>query len=104
MKNSFWYRYFLVCNQMASKMVGHKPQNFAELIIEEDNGRFMNSQMTNYFRAVDAFFADLMSNDAWMMFDELDIEELAKLSVEQIQEDFENYCQGKFKFDFSEEA
>jgi len=97
MKNTFWYRYFLVCNQLANKVMGHQPQNFASLIVEEDNGRFMNSQMTCYFKVIDEFFSEMLANDAWQVFDELDIEELAELSVEQIEKDFNEYCDGILK-------
>ncbi len=103
MENGFWYRYFLVCNQMANKIMGHQPQNFALLMVEEGNGRIMNSQMTCHFENVDEFFSDLMSNDSGIVFDELGLDNLAELSVEQIQEDFENYCQGKFRFKFEGE-
>lgn len=97
MKNTFWYRYFLVCNQLANKVMGHQPQNFASLILEEDNGRFMNSQMTCYFRVIDEFFSEMLANDTWQVFDELDMEELAELSVEQIEKDFNEYCDGILK-------
>lgn len=104
MENSYWYRYFLICNQLANKIMGHQPQNFASLIIEEDNGRFMNSQMTRYFYDIDYFFSQMMSNDSGMVFDELGIEELSKLSPEQIQHDFEKYCDGSLKmFEFTDE-
>jgi hypothetical protein len=100
MKNNFWYRYFLVINQLSNAVLGFQFQNFAKLILEEENGRFGNEQMTKYFKALDLQYSDLMSNDAWMVFDELDIEELADISEEQLKEDFENYCNGKLIFDF----
>lgn len=103
MKNSYWYRYFLVCNQMANKILNMQPQNFALLILEENNGRFMNSQMTRFFHNINESLSELLANDDTLMFDELDMDELAELSVEQIEEDFENYCQGKLKIKFDEE-
>ena len=100
MKNSYWYRYFLVCNQMANKMVGHQPQNFALLLIEEENGRLFNKQMTSYFIAIDEFMSNLTANDTWILFDEIPMEEFAELSIEQIEADFEKYCEGRLKFKF----
>lgn len=97
MKNTFWYRYFLVCNQLANKMMGHLPQNFALLIIEENLGRYGNEQMTQYFKLADEFLSDMMANDRMMMFEELDIDELAELSIEQIEQDFEQFCQGRLR-------
>ena len=102
MENSYWYRYFLVCNQMANKIMGMQPQNFALLILEENNGRFMNSQMTRFFHSINESLSELLANDDTMLFDELDMDALADLSVEQIEEDFDNYCQGKLKIDFDE--
>lgn len=102
MKNSYWYRYFLVCNQLANKILGMQPQNFALLIFEEDGGRIGNAQMTKFFHAADEFFSELLSNDSGMLFSEMDIDELASLSVEQIQEDFEKYCDSKV-FEYKQE-
>jgi len=103
MKNSFWYRYFLICNQLANKVMGHEPQNFALLMIEEQGGRFMNKQMTCYFYAIDDYLSELMSNDSGTVFEELDMDELAELSMEQITQDFEEYCNGRLKIDFTKE-
>ena len=92
MENSFWYRYFLICNQLSNKILGMQPQNFALLIVEENGGRFMNSQMTRYFYNIDEYFSELMSSNEGAVFEELDIDVLAELSVAQIEEDFDNYC------------
>jgi hypothetical protein len=37
--------------------------NFAELIKSEEEGVFMNSQMTFYFHQLDDIFSELMGND-----------------------------------------
>ena len=100
MKNNFWYRYFLVINQLSNAVLGLEYQNFAKLILEEHNGRFGNKQMTKYFISLDLQYSDLMSNDSLIVFDELDIEELANISEDQLEKDFENYCNGKLIFDF----
>jgi|JI10StandDraft_1071094.scaffolds.fasta_scaffold30523_12 hypothetical protein len=103
MKNTFWYRYFLICNGLANKMMGHEPQNFALLIVEENLGRFGNAQMTQYFKLADEFLSDMMSNDRMMMFEELDMDVLAELSIEQIEQDFEQFCQGRLRLKFDNE-
>jgi len=100
MENSFWYRYFLVINELSNAVLGHKFQNFALLISEEDNGRFGNGQMTKFFKNLDTAYSELMSNDPYTVFEELDIEELAELTVEQLREDYARYCDGRLKFDF----
>lgn len=103
MKNTFWYRYFLICNGLANKMMGHEAQNFALLIVEENLGRFGNRQMTIYFDNANSFLSELISNDESMMFEELDIDELAELSIEQIEQDFEQFCQGRLRLNFDNE-
>ena len=104
MDNTYWYRYFLLCNHLANKMLGHKYQNFAKLILDEDKGRFMNSQMTVYFHQADVFFSELLNNDEGMIFDELSINELAEITPEQLQKDYDNYCNYKLRaLDFIQE-
>lgn len=76
-------------------MLGHLTQNFALLIIEENMGRYMNNQMTVYFKQADRSICDLIGNDEGFMWNELDMDEIAELSIEQIEEDYENYCCGK---------
>jgi hypothetical protein len=92
MKNSFEYRYFLLVNYLANKMVNMTFLNFAELIKSEDEGRFMNSQMTFYFYQIDEAFSELMMNDPSWVFDYLEIDELAEIPAEQLQEDYKKYC------------
>lgn len=92
MKNTFEYRYFLLCNEIANKMMNHQYQNFAELIVGEENGRIMNSQMTFYFYQIDSVLSNLLSNDEGFMWDLLDIDEVADLTPEQLQEDYKKYC------------
>jgi len=100
MENSFWYRYFLVINKLSNLVLGHKFQNFALLIFEEQHGRYGNEQMTIFFTNLDQGYSDLMSNDPLIVFDELDLDELAEISVEQLEKDYMSYCEGKLKFDF----
>lgn len=78
--------------------MGVKPQNFALLILEEDKGRFMNSQMTKFFHVADRCLCSMMANDEGFMWDELDIEELSQLTPEQLIEDYQKYCEGKMNF------
>jgi hypothetical protein len=92
MKNSFEYRYFLFVNYLANKMVNMTFLNFAELIKSENEGRFMNSQMTFYFYQIDEVFSELMMNDPTWVFDYLEIDELAEIPAEQLQDDYNQYC------------
>lgn len=92
MENTFEYRYFLLVNHLANKMVNMIPLNFAELIKSENEGRYMNKQMTFYFFMLDESLSRLMWNEPEWVFDFLDIEELAKLSPQQLEDDYESYC------------
>ena len=96
----------MICNQLANKLLGMQPQNFALMIVEENNGRFMNSQMTRYFYGIDEYFSEIMCNGEGSLFEELDIDELAELSMEQIEEDFKNYCNATAMkmFEFNKEG
>ncbi len=92
MENTFDYRYFLLINYLANKMVNVSFQNFAELIKSENEGRFMNSQMTFYFHQLDEVFSELMGNDVGWVFDDLSLDELSKISAEQLEDDYIQYC------------
>jgi hypothetical protein len=78
-------------------MMGHQPQNFALLLIEEQNGRFMNSQMTRYFEIADMTLCDMLGNDEGFMWDELDMDVIAELSIEEIESDYNEYCSGRLE-------
>jgi len=74
-------------------MMGHLPQNHAKLMVEEDNGRFGNAQMTQYYKKADIVISRLIGCYEGWIWDNLDMEEIAELSIEQIEEDYENYCE-----------
>ncbi len=76
-------------------MMGHQPQNFAELIIEEENGKWANKQMTRYFETADYSICELTGNDEGFMWDDLDMEEVAKLSAQELQIDYDKYCNNR---------
>lgn len=105
-KNSFWFRHFLMCNRLASLMVsarGWCVENFAKTIIESENGRFANNQMNVYFTMADRFLCELHQSEEDMMFDYLEdegitIEDLAKLSTEQLNNYYDQYCIGYINF------
>ena len=100
MKNEYFYRFFLICNKLANDtMTGLNFQNFAKLLAEEDEGRYANSQMTKYFTSIEEGLSRLIGNDEGFVWDELEIDEVAELSPEKLQEDFENYCEGKMLLD-----
>ena len=92
MKNTFEYRYFLFVNYMANRMVNMAFLNFAELIKSEEEGRFMNSQMTFYFYQLDEAFSELIGNDMGWVFEELPVDELAQIPAEQLEDDYIAYC------------
>lgn len=101
MKNSYEYRYFLFINYLANKTVGMIFLNFAELIKSQNEGRYMNSQMTSYFYALDEVFSELIQNDPEWIFNVLDLNELALITAEQLKDDYITYCvdeEGFIKF------
>ena len=101
MENTFHYRFFLICNELANSVQSIQPQNYADLIVREQEGQFMNSQMTIYFHNADKFLSTLIGNyDGWM-WDELDMYEIAKIPYEKLREDFEIYCEGIMTLDVS---
>ena len=63
-------------------MMGHLPQNHAKLMVEEDNGRFGNAQMTQYYKKADTVISRLIGNYEGWIWDNLDMEEIAELSVD----------------------
>ncbi len=95
MKNTYHYRHFLVCNKMANDVMGHLPQNFAQLMVEENLGRYMNSQMTHYFKSINRTLSEILGNDEELMWEELDMDEVAELSIEQIEKDYNEYVDCK---------
>jgi hypothetical protein len=92
MENTFSYRYFLLINYLANQMVNVSFLNFAELIKSENEGRFMNSQMTFYFNQLDDVFSELMGNNVGWVFEELSLDELAEIPAEQLEDDYITYC------------
>lgn len=98
MKNSYEYRYFLFINYLANQMIGVEFQNFAELIKSQDQGRYMNSQMTSYFYKLDEVFSELIQNDPEWIFDFLDLDELAAISADTLEDDYISYCVDEQEF------
>lgn len=106
-KNTFWFRHFLMCSQLANLMMGNRGwsvSNFAQSIIESRNGRYGNDQMNIYFETADIFFCEMNGSDSDSVFDyleeeqELSMETLAKLSKKEILEYYEKYCVGAIDF------
>jgi len=98
MKNTYEYRYFLFINYLANQILNMKFQNFAELIKSENEGRYMNSQMTSYFHKLDEVFSELIQNDPEWVFDFLDLDELAEISPETLEDDYIAYCVDEEEF------
>lgn len=83
------YKYFLWLNNLSNTVLGVQYQNFAKLIEEENNGRYMNSQMTKYFHALDESIADAQSNDAMWFESFFDMSELALIPASELKEDYQ---------------
>jgi len=99
----FAYRHFLIRNHLANNMVGHIYQNFARLLIDQEGGQIFNSQMTSYFTRLDEVISEMTSDDADWIWDYLDMEEVAEITPDELEADFEKYCNGRLKTNFSEE-
>lgn len=103
-KNSFWFRHFLMCHHLANKNIKlGKVLNFANCILQEQQGKIANSQMTYHFWAADSFLCELHCSDQGTVFDnleeeELTIEELADLSSMELYEYYNSYCVGTINF------
>jgi len=105
-KNSFWFRHFLMCSKVANLMMssrGWHVDNFAQSIIESENGRYGNDQMNVYFTMADRFFSELHCSEEDEVFnyleeDGISMEDLAKLSSEEIEEYYDKYCIGNIDF------
>ena len=92
MENTFEYRYFLFVNYLANKMVNMVFLNFAELIKSEGEGRFMNKQMTFYFYQLDETLSELMGNYPEWVFEFIELNKLAEIPAEQLEDDYIQYC------------
>lgn len=98
MKNTYAYRYFLFINYLANNMVGMTFLNFAELLKSEEEGRFMNRQMTSYFLKLDQIFSELIGNDPDWIFEELNLGELALIPAETLKNHYLIYCYNNAEF------
>ena len=104
MENTFAYRFFLICNTLANGMMGMQPQNFAQLMVEEVEGRWMNSQMTRYFHIADRLMSELIGNDEEWVWDEIGMWEVAEISVEQLSKDYSEFCEGRISFEVRDDV
>lgn len=103
-KNTYWFRRFLLCNRTATKFAwsrGWEVKNFAQLIVDEQNGRYGNSQMTVLFTNAQRVFAEISEDEPDIVFEmiqeeqDLEIEDLAKLTAEELDMYYEEYIIGK---------
>lgn len=88
MKDNFAYKYFLLLNHIANKMNNHIYLNFAELIKQENEGKYMNSQMTFFFYQADMIFSEILGNDPEWLWDNIDMEEVAKIDASKLEDDY----------------
>ena len=78
MKNTTWFRHFLICNKIAEECcsnLGYLTGNFAKLIKEEDEGKIANSQMTRFFWAADKVLSDIRLCDNKQIFEMIEEEQ-----------------------------
>lgn len=97
MENTYWFRYFLIINDIANNILQFEPQNFAKLIVDEGNGVYANSQMTNIFYRVNESLCKVFANEEDMIFEENDINELAKLTIEQLNEYYNKFVDSQIE-------
>lgn len=91
MKDNIAYKFFLLVNHLSNKVNNHVYLNFAQLILEQESGRYMNSQMTFYYYKIQqVIIEDILGNDENWIWEELDMEEVAKIDTNQLQEDYVN--------------
>lgn len=95
MENNSYYRHFLICNKLANEMITCQQQNFAKLLIEEREGKIFNYQMTWYFKKDDFIISRITDRVENYIWDSLSIEEIAKLSIEEIESDYDKFCNEK---------
>ena len=82
------YKYFLFVNHLSNSILNMQYQNFADLIKQEDEGRFMNSQMTSIFYKLDSEFSEASATDSLWVFDEIDSYELAEIPSDELMNDY----------------
>ena len=99
MKNTYWFRHYLICSKLTNAALGGlQDQNFAKLIQEEEDGVWGNTQMTKIFRNINDEFCDMTADDPSQVFEENDLEEIAKLSIEQLRKYESEYLRISIKF------
>lgn len=98
MENTYWFRYYLMCSKIANGILGLKEQNFAELFNELEMGRFANDQMTRIFDSVNNSLAEITANGNDQVFEENDFDEISRLSTDEINEYYEEFCRIKLEF------
>lgn len=106
-KNTFWFRHFLICNKFAINMCwlhGWSITNSAKCILDEQNGVYANSQMTKYFLQTDRILSELHQSDEGIVFDALQeddgisIKDLANLTDSELNDYYNEYVVGKIDF------
>ena len=89
-------QYFLAINKIASDIVGHMPLNFAELILEEEQGRWANRQMTKHYYLILENMGRMFDFSSSDMELEFVYEELAKLTKKELDSLYNKYVCGRF--------
>lgn len=98
--NTFWFRHFLVCNELANKTLyltrGIGFVNFAALYLELSNRNYREHHVMSFFWFVDSFFCDLHESEKFLVFEELEdlILILANLTEQEFEVYYLEYCVG----------
>lgn len=98
MENTYWFRFYLICSEIANNILGYNYQNFAKLYREIENGQYANEQMTRIFENINETLCELTANESDMVFEENDFEIIAKLTELELKSFYSEYCSGNIIF------
>jgi len=103
MENTYWFRFYLICSEIANNILGLKYQNFANLYREIEGGAYGNEQMTRVFDNVNATLCDLTANESDMIFEENNFDLIAELTEGELKSYYQKFCAGSIQFIFESE-
>ena len=103
MKNTYWFRHYLICSKMANDVLGLKTLNFAKLLLQQENGQFANSQMTVTFNKISDVLCDITSSERNALDDELDFGYISQISDFEMKTYYNDFCLSKIVIDNSNE-
>lgn len=90
-ENNWSNRLFLLTNTLANDVLNIEPQNFLQLIEEEENGRIFNAQMTGYFYRILERLCDVSASESSDILMDWQESELMNLTADDIKTYFNKY-------------